>query len=1178
MGIACVIRIAGAEVDSSTAAASNANQQYQTPKEHLTPPPQRQSIRQYIQSNLLPHRVQEPSWIQRIARFFGFDYGRKQYPPAPPLVNTQSPVKFPNTERSSTVQNTNQQYNSYNPNFNPTNGGPYPQNNNPSPYGNNQPTTNWNPNSFQSYQNQNLQNGPNGNQIQNQANQQQFYGNQQQQQQQQNQQNPNQNVPQFTNYQNNQQQQQQNQGQSQYPQNNNNNNGQQISSINSQNQNNGPPGGSSYPYPPAAPAPPPPQDTYSFQPSQQFQPSFGPYGQQQQNQNQQPTRPPPLEPPSNTYLPVHSHHQAPSPPQIITPPPTPPPSRRPESSRQLQLDGQYVPCNKSPWIPMYNGREIVDRPEKFLESTYLGGSTHAAHQPHSFYPGPSPPRQVAAQLVKINPHTNTWAHQVSSNLIVGTPTGFYTTPSSHRVVTSPEYLPPPGHLPIQHQQHPLVPIPIPNLSVTAIPPLYDYRPFSAGMNVNAGLQGPGGGGGGGNSGGGGGVTNIIIGTNVGHPNAPQNGFNNGHSSLKIQSNGGLIAAGIGNGPTSRPIIVSQGGGGGGGGYDYPKPNQIQDLLPPPSTNSHAGYQYPKPNVIPDLLLEGRHNSGKVDPKSQVESVQTGGNGNAYRNADLYNDFEIIKSIPIVHFSTAMENAGGQQPLQQPSSMDVPMQQGRMPQQPQQGGGGGDQMGLTVQPIIVGNQKREEKLTADSYTAASSHNFTIQEDNPRELQHLPINYVTEPPSYFLDNGQPLDELNNYENSPTDQPESDFTTISPQSGRDQDQEAPQNLLDSPIFYLKGAPKPFTSNRELSNQRPPFQAEENSNLPATRPDWLKSSPFREPGSLHVTTTAPLLYAPESSGMAPPPPPMAVDSINLITKRPKQIQIIIPYTTHNRPQPFRALDDSAMRGEVRVTNENYDKWANINQELHHGAEESKIIATATESPRKTTKYLTKILASSIRDLLNNERRGSKRRPFDILTLQKNIDDWTEQEFSVEPHKASTISLAGKSKSIPDEYLTTTPSMRELGLAGTTTEWYAQAETMNPEEEQLQNDQTVADNKIIQVRDDYLNNQEEEEEQEGFGADEGAGYWDKFKLAISPMTQEKVYVVTPQPWDNQLVFNNADAIKVEEEHKSSYKSPRFMVRPTPMKNKLPPGGASYVLGLTLSQSGEWEVSSWVCE
>lgn len=824
---------------------------------------------------------------------------------------------------------------------------------------------------------------------------------------------------------------------------------------------------------------------------------------------------------------------------------------------------------------MYNGREIVNRPEKFLESTFLGSS-------HRHYP--TPPSRYQAQTVRLNPNANTWAHQVSSDLIVGTPkinhnyNNFYTTPSSiNKVVTSPEYLPPPGHLPIQQQQHPLVPIPIPNLSVTAIPPLYDYRPFGNQHNHNGNNQQAVAAASQNQPGNGGGVTNIIIGTNVGHPNAPGSGSGFA-SNLKIVSSSGAF---VGNGPTTAAPYITNGGA---GGYQYPPPhNQLDIVVAPAITNSHAGYQYPKPNVIPDLTPRNKpdgNSNGKLDPKSQVETVQ-GVSGNAYRNADLYNDFEIIKSIPILQFST--EVGGGTKNAPGPQMPNIPTNAPQNPQPPpmamqpekfQSNHQPSDPMGLTVQPIIVGNQKREEKLT-DSYTAASSHNFTIREEGSGGADELPINYVTEPPNYLYDEEKQNAEfeLNSSIQIHPDTLGNGQQMVNgpsyPQQQPTKDRETPKDLLDSPVFYLKGGvPKPFT--RDPSDPRLPPQVNQSpsSNTPATMPDWIKSSPFREPSSYYSTSTTPKYYPKEGSngehsGMAPPPPPMAVESINLITKSPKQIQIIIPYTTNNKPHPFRTLDDSEMRGEIRVSKDNYEKWSHINQELHN-EEESKIV-TATEAagPRKTTKFLTKILASSIRDLLNNEREYPKR-PIDIYTLQKNIDDWTEQEFSVEPHKASTISLSAKSKTIPDEYLTTTPSMRDL-LTTTTESWYEEETTTSQPsyyEEPLQNDQNVADNmQIVQVHENYLPSEEEEDNKDN------EDYWNKFKLAISPLTQEKVYVVTPQPpWDKELVFNNAEEIEMEEQHKSSYKKPRFMNRPTPGRQK---GGTSYILGLTLSQSGK---------
>lgn len=105
-----------------------------------------------------------------------------------------------------------------------------------------------------------------------------------------------------------------------------------------------------------------------------------------------------------------------------------------------------------------------------------------------------------------------------------------------------------------------------------------------------------------------------------------------------------------------------------------------------------------------------------------------------------------------------------------------------------------------------------------------------------------------------------------------------------------------------------------------------------------------------------------------------------------------------------------------------------------------------------------------------------------DPLLLQRRIDTWTEQQFTSDDYirKTSFAPLHRVTKAIPWEFLTTTmlPSLR-----------------------------------------DRL---------------KGRDSWRHLRIAISPHTREKVYVVTPQPWTLPIV------------HQETSASARFMVRPTP--------------------------------
>ncbi|XP_055533245.1 nuclear receptor coactivator 6-like isoform X1 [Wyeomyia smithii] len=120
-----------------------------------------------------------------------------------------------------------------------------------------------------------------------------------------------------------------------------------------------------------------------------------------------------------------------------------------------------------------------------------------------------------------------------------------------------------------------------------------------------------------------------------------------------------------------------------------------------------------------------------------------------------------------------------------------------------------------------------------------------------------------------------------------------------------------------------------------------------------------------------------------------------------------------------------------------------------------------------------------------------------DPLLLQRRIDTWTEQQFSSDDYirKSSTIPLHRVTKAIPWEFLTSTmlPSLR---------------------------DRT-----------------------------KGRDYWRNVKIAISPHTKEKVYVVTPQPWTviiNRQTFSSPSPAPPAP----SSLSTRFSIRPTPLNQQ----------------------------
>ena len=184
-------------------------------------------------------------------------------------------------------------------------------------------------------------------------------------------------------------------------------------------------------------------------------------------------------------------------------------------------------------------------------------------------------------------------------------------------------------------------------------------------------------------------------------------------------------------------------------------------------------------------------------------------------------------------------------------------------------------------------------------------------------------------------------------------------------------------------------------------------------------------------------------STSMVPPPPgdTLWLSSTNDVdreifttTETSKRIQIIIPYTTNNRSPLISTLT----RKPDLIT---HTKTTSVEPKLSlftlpptsesvwlqhvedYNAEESKEVTAQlhTEKPRTII---------NIKDLLKENYSTSglyQNLPFDVISLQKNIDGWTEQEYShkvnrdlKEYSKSSTVSLLAPSKKIPDNYFIT--------------------------------------------------------------------------------------------------------------------------------------------------------------
>lgn len=440
-----------------------------------------------------------------------------------------------------------------------------------------------------------------------------------------------------------------------------------------------------------------------------------------------------------------------------------------------------------------------------------------------------------------------------------------------------------------------------------------------------------------------------------------------------------------------------------------------------------------------------------------------------------------------------------------------------------------------------------------------------------------------------------------------------------------ETPLDLLDTPIqHYRKTSIGPSTTPDP--NGLPDFKFLRNTWKP------LPPNPFSNP--LNVVTTAAPQYSspvtPSSASAAFQSHTQSHDANALEHqdnegKKTKKIQIIIPYTNKSRPSPFK-------NNQELQSFESSAGWSNSQHNDDHNSEESQVISAATPSPkpghrhnhhpkRTNPQYLTKILAKNIRELLKREHLKNIS-TIDLAKLQKNIDGWTEQEFSMSPNRASTISLLSQPKLIPYEYLTTTQSLQDLLTtdAQPTTEYptslYEVSDCTESDDDNSQNEGEMMDDESedeneIRGQDNGDNmapdeqeaiQQAEDIEDEDFkrldylkslenhlGASQHVFYatnpppstttrqpkattpmppcsttpdtvrttvlpsadelWNRLKSLLSPATDknnEKVYIVTPQPYpyfESEKIVNDDDNEVVGGQ---SFKSPRFLVRPTP--------------------------------
>ncbi|XP_015595054.1 uncharacterized protein LOC107267622 isoform X2 [Cephus cinctus] len=254
---------------------------------------------------------------------------------------------------------------------------------------------------------------------------------------------------------------------------------------------------------------------------------------------------------------------------------------------------------------------------------------------------------------------------------------------------------------------------------------------------------------------------------------------------------------------------------------------------------------------------------------------------------------------------------------------------------------------------------------------------------------------------------------------------------------------------------------------------------------------------------------------------------------KRNKQVQIIIPYTSQHTPRPFEdskasldISDDWSGRGPLEQQNQprkapsvdlTYNRGNHLGQESR-----SHEVALA---PRPLTSILARETVS--RTSAPGTKTGNS---IDVLRLQKNIDNWTIQEYSRGMTSSTALPSSSHpylqpSKKIPEEYLSTSTQVPAT------------------------QEGTEADNHILSgfnfndfdhevSASDQVNRVGSPDERKS--ADEDAGrddFWDKLSVSISPHNNERVYVVTPVSVENFEPSTNDSKIKSESREEEETKS-----------------------------------------
>ncbi|XP_028982029.1 uncharacterized protein LOC107039354, partial [Diachasma alloeum] len=225
---------------------------------------------------------------------------------------------------------------------------------------------------------------------------------------------------------------------------------------------------------------------------------------------------------------------------------------------------------------------------------------------------------------------------------------------------------------------------------------------------------------------------------------------------------------------------------------------------------------------------------------------------------------------------------------------------------------------------------------------------------------------------------------------------------------------------------------------------------------------------------------------------------------KRNKQVQIIIPYTSQYTPSPFHHGQGSwtdpgriqPRKVPVLSVRDRSKESIEITEE-----ERSHILQTLESLPK--LKKLTRPFSSS-----------KTNTSIDPLRLQKNIDNWTIQEYS----RGATVSTAvpspphrlQQSKKIPDEYFTTTEPVATIKEAEKAFGNILNGFNFNDLDHEGSASSRVEVPHVRVSSSEKTETSSPKPSTESPSSSEDLS-WEQLPVSISPVSKERVYIVTPQ-------------------------------------------------------------------